>query len=60
MLIKFGMAIIPELRNEHRLRVFENGLTMTVFEYMRQEIRYGWKKNCRRKFMICTLYRIFG
>jgi hypothetical protein len=44
MLIKFGMVIIPELRNEHRLRVFENGLTMRVFEYMREEIRCGWNK----------------
>jgi hypothetical protein len=38
------VVIIPELRSEHRLRVFENGWTMSVFEYMRQEIRCGWEK----------------
>jgi len=41
MLIKFGVVVILELRNERRLRLFENGSTMRVFEYMRQEIRYG-------------------
>jgi len=59
MLIKFGLVSIPELRSEHRLRVFANGLTMRVFEYMRQEIRCGWKK-LPDEIMVCTAYQIFG
>jgi hypothetical protein len=32
------------VREEHRLRVFENGVLRIIFEHNRKEVTGGWRK----------------
>jgi hypothetical protein len=45
------------LREEHRLKVFENGV-LKIFVLKRVEVRGEWKNCITRSFMICTLHQV--
>jgi hypothetical protein len=43
------------LREEHRLRMFENRMLKRIFGPKRDEVTGGWRKNCKmRSCMVCT------
>jgi hypothetical protein len=47
------------LREEHRLRVFENRVLRRIFGPKRDEVTGKWRKFCiTRSFMICTLRQV--
>jgi hypothetical protein len=51
------MEVWLTLREEHRLRVFENGLLRRIFVPKMNEVtRAG--ENCIMSFIICTLHEI--
>jgi hypothetical protein len=43
------------LREEHRLRVFENRVLRKIFGPKRDEVTGEWRKLHMRSFVICTL-----
>jgi hypothetical protein len=45
------------LKEEHRLRVFENRWLRPVFGLNRDEM-IGWRELMRRKFITCTLCQV--
>jgi hypothetical protein len=47
------------LREEHKLRVFENRVLRVIIGPRREKEAGGWKKNCTvRSFVTYTLHRI--
>jgi hypothetical protein len=46
------------LREEHRLRVFENRVLRIIFEPKRGEVMGKWRKLRTRNFIICNHPRI--
>jgi hypothetical protein len=46
------------LREEYRLRVFENRVLRRIFGPKRDEVTGGWKKCIMRSFVICTLRQV--
>ena len=48
------------LREERRLRVFENGVLTTVYEPKRDEVQENGENYIMGSLVICTPYPIFG
>jgi hypothetical protein len=46
------------LREEHRLRVFENKVLRRIFGPKRDEVTGGWRNCIMRSFVICTLCQV--
>jgi hypothetical protein len=46
------------LREEHRLRVFENKVLRRIFGPKRDEVTSEWRNCITRNFMICTLSQV--
>jgi hypothetical protein len=46
------------LREEHRLRVFENRVLRRIFGPKRDEVTGVWKNNIMRNFITCTLVQV--
>jgi hypothetical protein len=46
------------LREEHRLRVFENRVLRRIFGPRRNEVTEEWRKLITRGFVICTLRQV--
>jgi hypothetical protein len=46
------------LREEHRLRVFENRVLKRIFGPKRNEVTGGWRSCIIRSFVICTLHQV--
>jgi hypothetical protein len=46
------------LREEHRLRVFENRVLRRIFGPKRDEVTGEWRKLHNEEFVICTLRRV--
>jgi hypothetical protein len=46
------------LREEHRLRVFENRVLRRIFGPEREEVTGGWRKLHMRSCIICVIYKI--
>jgi len=46
------------LREEHRLRVFENKVLSEIFGPTRDEITGEWRRLKTRSFMICTPHQM--
>jgi hypothetical protein len=46
------------LREEHRLRVFENKVLRKIFGPKKHEVTGGWRKLHNESFMICTLPQV--
>jgi hypothetical protein len=46
------------LREEHRLRVFENRVLRRIFEPKKDEVTGGWRNCITRSFVICTLCQV--
>jgi hypothetical protein len=46
------------LREEHRLKVFENRVLRRIFGPKRVEVIGQWRNCIRRSFMICTLRQV--
>jgi hypothetical protein len=46
------------LREEHRLRVFENRVLRRIFGPKRNEVTGEWRKFIMRSFMTCTLRQV--
>jgi hypothetical protein len=46
------------LREEHRLRVFENRVLRRIFGPKRDEKTAGWRKLQMRSFITCTLLQV--
>jgi hypothetical protein len=46
------------VREEHRLRVFENGVLRRVFGLKREEVAGGWRNCIMRSFITCMLHQI--
>jgi hypothetical protein len=46
------------LREEHRLRVFENNVLRRIFGPKRDEVRGEWRNCITKSFMICTLRQV--
>jgi hypothetical protein len=46
------------LREEHRLRVFENRVLRRIFGRKKDEVTGGWRKPRKRNFVICTLRQV--
>jgi hypothetical protein len=46
------------LREEHRLRVFENRVLRRIFEPRRNEITEGGENCIMRSFIACTLHQV--
>jgi hypothetical protein len=44
------------LREEHRLRVFENRVLRGIFGLKRDEVIGGWRKLQMRSFITCTVH----
>jgi hypothetical protein len=53
-----GVKLSLTLREEHRLRVFENRALRRIFGPKRDEVTGGWRKNCIMSFITCTLLRL--
>jgi hypothetical protein len=54
MAVKLGLT----LREEHRLRVFENRVLRRIFGPKRAEITKEWRKLHNGSFIICTCHQI--
>jgi hypothetical protein len=52
--VKLGLT----LREEHRLRVFENRMLRRIFGPKRDEVTGEWRNCITKNFMICTLRQI--
>jgi hypothetical protein len=52
--VKRGLA----LREEHRLRVFENRVSRRVCGPRREEMAEGWRRLKMKDFITCTLHQI--
>jgi hypothetical protein len=48
------------LREENRLRVFENSELSRIFGAPRDEVTGGWRNCTMRSFIICTLHQILS
>jgi hypothetical protein len=46
------------LREEHRVRVFENRVLRKIFGLKRDEVTGEWRKLHSRSFVICTLRQV--
>jgi hypothetical protein len=46
------------LREEHRLRVFDNRVLRGIFGPERDEVTGGWRKFIMRSSIVCTLHQI--
>jgi hypothetical protein len=46
------------VREEHRLRVFENRVLRRIFGPRRDEVTRGWRKLHNESCMVCTLHPI--
>jgi hypothetical protein len=46
------------LREEHKLKVFENRVPRRIFGPKRDEVMGGWRKCIMRNCMICTLRQV--
>jgi hypothetical protein len=46
------------LKEEHRLRVFENRMLRRIFESRRDEVMGEWKKLHNEDLRVCTLCQI--
>jgi hypothetical protein len=46
------------LREEHKLRVFENRVLRRIFEPKRDEVTGGWRKPHMKSCMVCTLHPV--
>jgi hypothetical protein len=46
------------LREEHRLRVFENKVLRRIFGPRKDEVNGGWRNCIMRSFVICTLRQV--
>jgi hypothetical protein len=46
------------LREEHRLRVFENRVFRRIFGPKRDEVTGGWKNCIMRSCMVCSLHPV--
>jgi len=46
------------LREEHRLRMFENRILRRIFGLKTEEVARGWKNYIMKSFIICTLRQI--
>jgi hypothetical protein len=53
-----SQAWSPTLREEHRLRVFENRVLRRILEPKRDEITGDWKNCIMRTFITCTVPQI--
>jgi hypothetical protein len=52
MSVKHGLVT---LREEQRLRTFENRVLRRIYGWKRDEITGGWRENCiMRSFVTCT------
>jgi len=47
------------LREEGKMRVFENGVLRIIFGLKRDEVTGEWKKYIMRSLMICAAHPIF-
>jgi hypothetical protein len=46
------------LREEHRLRIFENRLLRRIFGPEREEVAGNWRRLHSENFITCTLHHI--
>jgi hypothetical protein len=46
------------LREEHRLKMFENRVLRRIFGPKRDEVTGEWRNCITRSFMICTLRQV--
>jgi hypothetical protein len=46
------------LREEHRLRVFDNRLLRRIFGSKRHDVTGEWRKLNKRSFITCTLRKV--
>jgi hypothetical protein len=46
------------LREEHKLRMFENRMLRRIFGVKRYGVVGGWRNCIMRSFMICTLHQV--
>jgi hypothetical protein len=46
------------IREECRLRVFENRVLRRILGPKRDEVMGGWRKLHKRNFIICTLHQV--
>jgi hypothetical protein len=46
------------LREEHRLRVFENRVLRRIFGPKRDEVTGGWRKMLMRSSIACTVLQV--
>jgi hypothetical protein len=44
LVVLYGLRLIPDIREEHRLRVFENRVLRRIFGLKRDEVTGGWRK----------------
>jgi hypothetical protein len=57
--VLYGCETWPlTLREEHRLRVFENRVLRRIFEPRRDEVRVGWKNCVTKSFVMYTLRHV--
>jgi hypothetical protein len=52
-----GVKLDLTLREEHRLRVFENRVLRRIFGPNREEVAGGFKDSIMMSFIPCTLVR---
>jgi hypothetical protein len=54
----FILTYCYTLREEHRLRVFENRVLRRIFGPKRDEVAGGWKNCIMRSCIVCTLHPV--
>jgi hypothetical protein len=57
-MVLYGCEAYLTLREEHRLRVFENRVLRRIFGQKRDEMMGEWRKLHKRNFVICTLRQV--
>jgi hypothetical protein len=56
MLFCVGVKLGLTLREEHRLRAFENRVLGRIFGPKREKVVGGWRKLHNRNFVTCMLH----
>jgi hypothetical protein len=50
--------LVRDIKEEHRLKVFESRVLKGVFGTSRGELAGGWGVLIKRSFIICTLLKV--